>query len=382
MPFLIETNNGVGFSTIDSILNGPNGLVNALTTGGGNASFSGSEPFRLIDSDASTVILEAYGIDPLWADSTLEAPNDAPAGFDGNQNWRIALVIDASNNLVMYWGSKQQIGGEDDSIENIDSITPHTKLIDASAIGAQSANFPKDKFTWNYMLSTTDRGFALAVYASGQENQMINDATGLENAKVICIQRPTNTINGSIKSTGRAPVFAVYSDIIAPNEINSWSEQAELPNADIPGFKFSVVRDDTTPFSSEGVPMNVVSDKVRYTFDFEWHQPPMLDNYNHVIKFPIGLSTIRHIYLEEVDMMGLVYAGIFSPGQEASINLYNPSQARTYTAGPGHVGAVPLYVRTSSTGVLPTNKFKNTDFWSRVVLVSDGDTVNHLNDHS
>lgn len=374
MPFFNNTNTGIGFTTVNDV---KDAIVIDLTSG----QAVGSDAFVVIDQDSSTVILEALGSDPLWA-----ADPSAPTGFTANQNYRIALQVDPSQNLVMFWGTITQLP----DVSAIDSDTPNTILINFSAIGRNpiaSLN-PKERFAWRYLLTTADRGFSLAVYAMGQESQVVNASSGLENSKVICIQRPTNTVNGSIKATPKAPVFVIFSDLIPANDIQSWTEGIE--NGLVPGFRFGTVRDDETPFSDNlgpdddplagGVRMNVQSANILYTFDYEWNQPPMLDNFNHVIKFAFGLGTIRHIYLEEMDLLGLVYGGSFSPEQTATIDLYSPIQTRTYTAGPGHAGAQATFIKTV-VGTGPTNKFKDTDIWARTVLLSDGTAVTDLNIH-
>lgn len=379
MPFFNNTNSGIGFTTVIDIRDA---IVADLIS----APVVGSPAFSIIEQDSDTVILEAFGSDPLWA-----VIPTSPVGFTENQNYRIAFTITPEQNLIMRWGTETQMP----DILSIDTLTPSTILINDSALGRSptTEQSPRQQFAWRYLLTTADRGFSLAVYAMGQENRVINFDSGKENSKVVCVQRPTNTINGSIKATPKAPVFIIFSDIVQPNEIQSWTEDPSASK--VPGFRLGLVRDEDTASSDNlgpddnptgsptppgGVRMNVQNDNILYTFDYEWNQPPMLDNFNHVIKFAFGLGTVKHVYLEEMDLMGLVYGGSFSTEQTATIDLYSPIQTRTYTAGPGHTGVQSTFINT--TGGSRTSKFKDTDVWSRTVLLSDGTAVTDLNLHS
>ena len=333
--------------------------------------------FSVISSPGTVWILEAVlAADPLWVLS------GEPAGFEtfGNQNWRIALTADPSvpGVLDIYWGTEIQI---DPSISGgpVDGValnTPFLSLIVEPTL-IDRVGGVVGSFKYQYLLSVSDRGFALSVFPNGKQNDAYF-------ARSIVIQRPTNPVDGSIKQQVKAPVFVVFSTLIPLNDINSDFERkvnASEPDVSsqatdvVPGFKFGVVRDRDNPTPNTPIVMNVTSSALLYTFDFEWFQPALLDNFNHVIKFPFGMClTGRHVYLDEMDMMGLVNGATFSFEQEATIDLYTPTEARTYLAGPGHVGQTATFI-DDTTGVTPPNLGKKTDHWGRLVFLKAGPSI-------
>lgn len=354
-----------------------------------------SGPVSDPNSTTGWYVLEAMACDPLYV-----AGGGTPSGFGGNQNWRIAINADDSQanggRLTIAWGTKGQIdegaaivsGGVSGYV--VDPGCPRMDMIvDSALIGRDPSG---NKWDYHYQLVTTDRGFALAVYPSTKENDAWLH-------RVLCIQRPTNPVTGDIKQTEQAPVFAVHSGLVGDNaQTTSYTERymangnnngvrneqpikpipgstGLTPGEAIPGWYFGPVRDASNPSAITTEPMNQVSSNLLYTFDWEWYQPSLLDNYNHVIKFPFGMCLAgRHIYLDEMDIMGLVHGATFGFGQESTINLYNPVQARTYAAGPGHFGTRYARIQIPSGSGKPSQGVDITPF-SRVVFVKDGPTV-------
>lgn len=415
MPFYSNDNNGNGFTSIPDLMGS---IIADLTEVDYDvpattevispstplvAKASGSAAFRDITAgspmnDGAT--MEAFGCDPLWTDIDAPSPNDVPSGFQDNQNWRIQLIQNSVGDMVLRWGTGSSNDANSQLVTDntVNGSTPEVILLDVNSIGINTVTddqLPQTKFTYKYNLVTSDRGFALAVIALGQENNA-------RYCNSVCIQRPTNPISGAIKDTPKAPVFAVSTQVIDRATIvadssfvslfaNHDEAQAERPSAVstddfglYPVFQYGLVRDEIIQRSETPlIPLGNINRRVRYTFDFEWHQPPQLDNFNHVIKFPFGLSSTRHIYLEELDLLGLVYAGSFPPEQTSTIDLYTPSQTRTYHATYGHYGVVGLNdLQPAGTGPFPPDGFKFAQPWSRIVLLRDGDAVTGLNDHS
>ncbi len=303
----------------------------------------------------------------------LEADTADP--LSSTQPWRIAIDEVSS---TIWWGTDIQIneaglfvGGPNNFIAS--GSVGVNLLTDTNLIGAQSPS--AGTFVYEYILSVSDRGFALSVFPNGKQNDAYF-------TRSIVIQRPTNPVTGDIKQDNKAPVFAVFSGVVTENAINSrlesllnGSKPGVTGNDQVPGFNFSVVRDLDNPTASSAIAMNVVSTTLLYTFDFEWFQPALLDNFNHVIKFPFGMAlSIRHIYLDEMDMMGLVNGATFAFEQEANIDLYTPTDSRVYIAGPGHIGESAVII-ASGTGSQPPSTGKQTDHWARLAILKDGDTI-------
>lgn len=361
-----------GFITVDDIFAQ---LVLDLKESG----VTGSPAFIEIDSGVNIIVLEAKGSDPLWAEREIDPQNpDTPLGFEliGNQNWRIGLQIDGAGDLIMHWGTAGQLP---DITYASDPTIPSNLLIQNSLVGRSGNDItvPSSIVPWHYMLSTTNRGFAFVAWGQGYEDTVTRENQMDQYSKAIWMQRLTNTISGDIQDSpaGKTPVFAVYSDIVTKN----FSENDLFQET--PGFKLSPVRDVSSPVS-QTLPgtrgeMNKHSQFILYTFDYEWFQPSTLDSFNHVIKFPFGIGTIRNIYLEEMDLMGLVYAGSFQEGQTADIDMFTPIQSRTYKAGPGNYG----FVTVRAVGInIPGTQYHGQP-QSRLVILSVGDAVTNLNVH-
>lgn len=349
------------------------------------ADLTADDAFIIIDEEnvsSKVAVLEAKGVDPLWADFEIDPQNpEIPSGFVDNQNWRIGIHVNNTGNLVMHWGTPGQL---DDITYIEDGTIPSTTLVTAASVGRSGTDgtVPSSVVPWYYMLTTADRGFAFAAWGQGYENSVTRDGGSVQYSKAVWIQRLTNTISGDIQDSpaGKTPVFCVYSNIVAKNAIeNDLLQQT-------PGFILSPVRDVESPFS-QTLPgttgqMNKPSQYILYTFDYEWFQPSTLDSYNHVIKFPFGIGTIRNIYLEEMDLMGIVYAGSFQPGQTADIDMFTPAQSRTYKAGPGNYGYVPTREKSCATTSAPPSLQRHSQPQSRMVILSAGDSVTNLNVHA
>ena len=378
-----------GTGTDNSVTNGTTGRTRPR---GSSADFAGHEFW----------ILECTNSDPLFTPIGTPAP-----GFSANQNWRIALNRDTGE---LFWGTVNQIneaneGSATDDV--VDVNTPSLNLfVDLRLLGRgpDPITGVPYRFDYKYEIVTTDRGVALSVYPSLKENDAYFHRS-------IVMQRPTNPVTGDIKQTEQAPVFVVHSQLVsalggteadynstdievAMSEqnlgLNGINVQKPLPSdlypengSDpstigewIPGFKFGTVRDASIPASNPTTTsMLTKNDTLLYPFVWQWQQPPMLDNYNHVIKFPFGMGLAgRFIYLDEMDMFGLVHGASFGFGQEATIDLYTPAQTRTYKANVGHVAYRPNRFEIGTTN-RPGNQGRQEDYWSRIVFLKDGPSV-------
>lgn len=166
----------------------------------------------------------------------------------------------------------------------------------------------------NAVISLTNRGFALSTYHVSDINVMPGTGSSSANATVV-VQRPVNPSDGTTKIQGTAPIFCIAKPV----------------NSTGSGFKFSVIRESDVPTATAIVDTSVVSTSVFYKFSTEWAHPNLFDNLTHVIKFPFGFCTTRHIYMEELDLMCLVNATAFVGNQNMTITMYGESTPRTYT---------------------------------------------------
>lgn len=381
--------NGAGYTAPNGTLAASSPMVEDIVS-----DLLESGAFRLVVpnavADSTSIhgwwILEAQNCDPLYSPSP-----SAPSGFDENQNWRIAIN---SDDISIVWGSERQI---DPSLTNradvVESQTPGVEMISDLNLMGRSAtpNIARPKSSFNYILTTTDRGFALIVYPQGYEDDPWYH-------RILCIQRPTNPKTGNIKIDGGAPVFAIYSGTVSTNinRKNTWVDIDErlyvaltqttpdnnlgvggLPmtkpgNDDAqPGFYYSVVRDTFNPSSSRAFPLLYTSSNVFYSFSWLWMQPSHYDNLNIILKFATGLAVPgRYLYFDEIDIIGLAHAASITLGQEATINLYG-GEIRSYQGTVGYRSVMTLSPNGSQGPGQAVDVFYN----SRIACVKTGSLI-------
>lgn len=169
----------------------------------------------------------------------------------------------------------------------------------------------------NAVLSLTSRGFALATYHTGDINVMPGQGSSTSSGNsMVVVQRPVNPSDGKAKVAGTAPIFCLAKPV----------------DSNTSGFQFSVIRESDVPTATAVVDTSIVSSSVFYKFSTDWAHPNLFDNLTHVIKFPFGFCTTRHIYMEEMDMICLVNATAFVGNQTMAITMYSETTERTYTA--------------------------------------------------
>jgi hypothetical protein len=284
-------------------------MVNSIIQNfrGGASHPDGTQPTWFTDvvpevnsGTARKVLLEATSaVDPI-------------IGTDPTQKWRILIegvvtpitVAGVTKNhvkqLKIFWGTERQIPG-------FDNIDPDTPFITCWT----EANAPK-RWTnvYAYRHTIVPRGFVIAMWTNQKVNTL-NDGNTM-----LCIQRPVNPKTGAMKTTGTLPVFSL--DVTSGR---SSGQEIEM----------TVVREKDVNFASPKRRIGTPSFHNLYGMSMNWNHPNILSNITHVIKFPFGLCTDRHIYMEEMDLISLVQATSFIAEQKADITMYTPAQTRTYT---------------------------------------------------
>lgn len=205
--------------------------------------------------------------------------------------------------VTCFWGTSQQIVSSSTTVPpNVQPNTPSIELWEFDI---------NDFVEMATRLTVTSRGFALAVWALNTVNQTNKNS-------LLCIQRPVNPSTGLPKqgAGSTSPIFALVRSSTDETQGN---------------FKFSVVREQDVNASSFPVDTATESRSLLYKFTTEWPHPNLFDNFSHVIKFPFGFATTRHLYLDELDLICLVNAAAFVEGQEVKITMYGETDPRTYT---------------------------------------------------
>lgn len=225
---------------------------------------------------------------------------------DDTQTYRIYLwatkdVNGTYKSLTMYFGDSSQIRmNNDDNDVLIQPNTPSIVIFDG-------ANAPSSTNENNYRLSLTDRGWALAVWPISRVNSATTNV-------VIAMQRPVNPTNGLPKIEGNAPIFALWKDTVNQNNYFNWA----------------IVREkDISPSVSIGDTSTPTRYNM-YRISLDWPHPNLFDNNSHVVKFPYGLATFRHLYLDEMDLICFVNASAFASQQDVRITMYGEADERLY----------------------------------------------------
>jgi hypothetical protein len=243
---------------------------------------------------------------------------DTYLSTDPTQVYRILFVmtydIDRSSpaskvtSMTMYVGNDEQL-----KINALGTaVTIQAGTIGWTVFGG--AIVPSAISEFNYRITFTSRGSAMAIWRA-------NTANRVENNFVCVIQRPVNPTSGLVKVEGTAPIFAM------------WHASSSTANY----FNWGVVRELDKPASIPLGSTNAITRYNMYRITMEWSHPNLFDNNSHVVKFPYGFATSRHLYLDELDMVCLVNATAFASQQDAQITMYGEQTQRKYRTVWGEV---------------------------------------------
>src|ERR1700691_1206720 len=204
-------------------------------------------------STYSTQVYYIYLLGTLGASHTTYAQNGA------------ATTSKVVTQAQIFWGTSQNFtipaGATDASQVVISPLTPSMTIWEQTP-GANSggvfvpnpngssdiSNFtggamPLPQNAYTAILTITNRGFVLACFSNNQIN-------AIEYNSFICIQRPINPNNGTPKTQGTAPVFALFRDATI---IGGANPSATSSNNDPDTMGFSVVRESDINVSTTSV---------------------------------------------------------------------------------------------------------------------------------
>ena len=247
-----------------------------------------------------------------------------------DQKYRLLLVYEmdpAATNpteytkMTMYMGNDLQISANA-------PVNPTNIILQAGVMEMvvfQQNYRPSKTSEFNWRISFTDRGFAMAMWKTSYVNRVGNRAAGKIAGNFSCVvQRPVNPSTGLPKVSGNAPIFALWHG-------------ADFTAAQLNSFRWGIVREQDNSASQVIGFTDEVSRYNMYRLTMDWSHPNLFDNNSHVVKFPYGLATNSHLYLDELDMMCLVSASAFASQQQVGITMYGESSERKYTTGWGEV---------------------------------------------
>lgn len=226
------------------------------------------------------------------------------------QPWRIHIDASTINIIRIVAGTSIQL--PDDGTVAVD---PDSSIVGHLGTGTTTLKdfidrdgyLDQNAAPMTYKLTTAPQGVALAIWEPGTDFVF-------PIMSYFTIQRSVNNRDGSIRQTGKSPVYCLYginrsatalvnkfvvreSDIIRPTD----SVDATIDTAD--------------SFKSIGVNTIVA----------------VTEDSNYVIFFPNGLNTQRYAYpQDDLDLIAYTSADVISTGSTCSLPVYNEPFYRTY----------------------------------------------------
>lgn len=329
-------------------------IIKELTSNGG---------FTLISVDGSTLVPAINDVS-LGIDSAVIQATPLVDMLAEDQPWRICVKVTAQTTRL-YAAPPKQIE-DDGTLHKASKYNVGATVFPnyAGCIGDYHMNMPsapessKDKMFWgkgdqstspsrqsnlmngsfttdvdeadfqaipfSYAISTTDHGIMFASWIEGL------DGTG-NNQNWFCIQRAINS-DGSVVSTGKAPLFCLHS--INSSSIKRFTVREADVNAPTDAVDATTDTDDYN---------RVINDKQQVCFN---------ENGRYDFKFPQGFNTARHSYAYQLDMIAYTSADVCSQRIDVQVQVYNEKNVdgtpklRTYRAlsanSPNNTGMRPF----------------------------------------
>jgi len=291
-----------GYSYGESTFTDPTVMGNAIVSNFKNGNSIGWFE-TLLDVDGTTkrvILLKSTGA------------IDSVVTTDATQSYRLLITFTktgtAYTEMTIHFGdSGQLVPNPGDTDVLIQQGTPVMTVFN-------NANRPSVNTEYNFRITLTDRGWALAVWPTARVNSRRNNFIGV-------MQRPVNPTNGEPNIGSAKPIFALWH---GANSVENY-------------FSWGVVREADVSASVANGTTDSVSRYNMYRISLDWSHPNLFDNNSHVVKFPYGLATRRHLYLDELDLICFVNAAAFASQQDVKITMYAEDSERKYKTTWGDV---------------------------------------------
>lgn len=162
-----------------------------------------------------------------------------------------------------------------------------------------------DAYPMTYSLAISPRGVMLCVW---EDYTSDSAATAIS---WMLIQRPVDRVTGAVVTTGKAPVFCVFS---TTNLIKRF-----------------VSREADVLRPSDAVDATIDADYINAIINKE-EQVAISEGNKYVVSFPSRLNTTRYAYTHELDMLGYSSADVLSEHTDVPLTVYGEAQPRTYAS--------------------------------------------------
>ena len=320
-------------SVYDQIVTSLTGMKFNPTNGKMETVSGATQYFNIIGMTES---YRAASVKSFWVFMESTPNVDSYLSTDGTQTYRILLQANVTNldtdvqggryqnydnvitDLTITIGTAQQIFTPlGTATQNIYTTLP-TVMPDAPTANLWKGLTPYYNIScdMNAIITITNRGFVLSTYRTVDINSMPGANKSATGNSTFLVQRPVDPTTGTPKVSGTAPIFALCKSVDSRTS----------------GFAFCILREKDINASTGWYDTSNVQPNVFYKFSTEWPHPNLFDNMTHVIKFPFGFATTRHLYMEELDLISLVSASVFMGDQDMNITMYGETTERTYTS--------------------------------------------------
>ena len=195
-------------------------------------------------------------------------------------------------------------------INKVTAVTQSQSSLDDPGTLGMFADADYRYMPFSYSISCTDHGVAFASWVEGK------DGTG-NNQNWFVIQRAINS-DGSVVTTGKAPLFCIYS----VNNASIRRFTVREADVNVPTLDVDAVADGTDY-------NRVINNKQQVCFS---------ENGRYDFKFPQGFNTARYSYAYQIDMLAYTSADVCSQRLDVQVQVYNEKDAqgnpklRTYRA--------------------------------------------------
>ena len=331
MGISIERTNLVGIDVVGEMLMADL-LANGFAEVSGASTFSGvtlatfestvavdplaaTQPWRIrIEHDPDNL----SGFLDFHVGTETNLPDDKTVVGDGTVGSGTALPFESAGHLEGFAGSN--ISGNAQNANDLYTFHAHQIYDNPEAFrnanGGQVAAISARPMS--YRLSISDRGLAFSVWCEGFENAG-------DMFMWLVIQRPVDNNTGTVLTTGRAPVFVMYSSS------GGYPRASQTTNPDNAIIYAGVVReiDVLRPY---GLAKAGAHTKDNHAVLNPIQQVAIAENNQFVITFPNKFSTSRHVYKHELDMVAYTSSDVISQFSDIDVTVYGEGTQRTYTA--------------------------------------------------
>lgn len=227
------------------------------------------------------------------------------------QPWRIHIDATVANTIRIVSATSTQLPDSGTVALDIDNsilghlgtgTTTYKDFIDRTLYGDQNAS------SMTYRLTTAAQGIALAIWEPGTDLTM-------PIMSYFTIQRPVNNRNGTIRQTGKSPVYCLYG---INRSATALVNKFVVRESDVIRPSGSVDATIDTADSFKSISVNTIV--------------AITEESNYVIFFPNSLNTQRYAYpQDDLDLIAYTSADVISTGSTCSLPVYNEPFYRTYT---------------------------------------------------